>query len=50
MKKVIVEVEMIQCLRCGYVWKPRIDIYEVRQCPRCKSAHFDKPRKEKKNT
>lgn len=31
------------CSRCHYVWIPRIE--DVRTCPRCKSALFDKPKK-----
>lgn len=35
-----------KCLRCGREWTPRKT--EVRQCPYCKSAYFDVPRKEMK--
>jgi len=45
--KVIVKVEKLKCERCNYIWKPR-DINNVRICPRCKSARFDQPKKEKK--
>lgn len=32
----------IRCLRCRHRWKPRTN--EVRQCPKCKSAWFDRPK------
>jgi len=33
----------LECSRCGYRWYPRKR--EVRICPKCKSAYWDKPRK-----
>ncbi len=33
------------CQRCGYEWVPRVN--DVRQCPRCKTIYWDKPKKEK---
>ena len=37
---------IMECLRCGHKWINRKE--DVRQCPYCKSAYFDKPKKEKK--
>jgi len=33
----------LECKRCGHQWIPRTD--DVRQCPKCKSAHWDKEKK-----
>ena len=33
----------LKCQRCGGEWIPRKD--DVRQCPKCKSAYWDLPRK-----
>jgi len=38
--------EKLKCLRCGHTWIPRQE--DVRICPRCKSALWDKPREEKR--
>lgn len=35
----------LNCKRCGHSWFPRKS--EVRICPKCKSAYFDRPRKNK---
>ena len=35
-----VTVNEVKCLRCGYGWVPRKP--DVRICPRCKSAWWDK--------
>lgn len=40
-----IDLEKIVCRRCGHAWIPRKT--EVRICPKCKSRHFDKPRKKK---
>ena len=36
----------LTCLhpKCGYTWTPRQT--DVRRCPKCSSANWDKPRKE----
>ncbi len=39
------EVKQINCKRCGHIWTPRQ--IEVRICPKCKSAWFDKEKNEK---
>ena len=36
-----------ECLRCGHKWLPR-KIERPRLCPKCHSAYWDVPRKEKK--
>lgn len=42
-------VEKFQCKRCLHSWAPRKE--EVRICPKCKSAYWDKERKtNKKNS
>lgn len=41
-------VEGLRCLRCGYIWVPRVDMDKVKICPKCKSPYWDVPRKEKK--
>lgn len=46
-KGVIMRVRLpkkLECLKCGHKWTPRQ--IEVRICPKCKTAYFDKPRKE----
>ena len=40
-------VVKIKCERCGFIWQPR-NPEDVRICPRCKSARYDTPKKEKK--
>ncbi len=32
----------LSCIKCLHRWFPRKK--EVRQCPKCKTAYFDKPR------
>ena len=32
-----------KCLRCGHEWLPRQD--ELVQCPKCKSAYWNTPKK-----
>ena len=34
------------CLRCGYTWHNRTE--EPKQCPRCKSMYWNKPRRKQK--
>jgi Zn finger protein HypA/HybF involved in hydrogenase expression len=38
------KIEMLKliCNRCGHTWIPRT--YEVRQCPKCKTAFWDTPK------
>ena len=35
-----IKIEQLKCLRCGHKWTPRTE--DVRQCPKCKSAFWDK--------
>jgi len=35
----------LECKRCEHTWYPRKE--EVRICPKCKSAYWDLPRKDK---
>ena len=37
------EANIIKCLRCGHEWIPRK--LPVLQCPKCKTVHFDKPKR-----
>lgn len=32
----------LKCLRCNHEWLPRTE--DVRMCPSCKSAFWDKPK------
>ncbi len=43
----MVEVPMkkLKCMRCGHEWFPRQP--DVRQCPHCKSVHWETPRPKK---
>jgi predicted Zn-ribbon and HTH transcriptional regulator len=41
-------MEMLKCYRCEYEWWPR-KTTKPRMCPKCKSAYWDRPRKEKKD-
>ena len=43
--KVKIEFEGYHCERCGHEWVPRRD-ESPRLCPRCKSAYWDRPRKD----
>ena len=43
MVKVAIKVLKEKCFRCGHLWIPRKK--DVRQCPKCKSAYWDQPRK-----
>ena len=38
-----VKLKELKCKRCGYIWVPRTK--DVRQCPKCKSAYWDKEKK-----
>ena len=43
LKILVSKLKRLHCLRCGYKSTPRRP--EIRQCPRCKSAYWDKPKK-----
>jgi len=36
-------VPLNSCLRCGHEWEPKLE--EPRQCPKCKSAYWNVPKK-----
>jgi len=38
------------CKRCGHSWNPYKPEGEIRQCPKCKSAWWDKEKKENERT
>lgn len=38
----IVKLPELKCKRCFHKWNPRR--IDVRQCPKCKSAYWDKER------
>ena len=42
----MIEIKKLECLRCGHQWVARKE--EIRVCPKCHSAYWDKPKKEKK--
>jgi predicted Zn-ribbon and HTH transcriptional regulator len=50
MKPADKEIGMVQLLgcrcRCGHEWLPRDPNDKPRVCPRCKSANWDRPRRE----
>ncbi len=54
--KTKITVNAFKCLRCRHVWIPRVNMEELtgtikekpKICPNCKSAYWDRPRKEKK--
>ncbi len=37
-----IEIRKLKCLKCGKEWIPRTD--DVRYCPKCKTAYWDKDR------
>ena len=40
-----IQVQGCQCERCGHKWVPNNIDEEPTICPKCKSAYWDKPRK-----
>jgi len=38
-----VKIKELECKRCGHRWAPRVN--DVRICPKCKSAYWDKDTK-----
>ena len=47
MGEIKIEVKGYQCERCKHKWIPRKKEYPI-LCPHCKSAYWDKPRKNNK--
>ena len=39
-----IKLTKLNCKKCGHEWIPKIK--EVRQCPNCKSAWWDKEKEE----
>jgi predicted Zn-ribbon and HTH transcriptional regulator len=37
-----IKVQSLTCQRCGHKWIPRQ--IDVRQCPSCKTTHWETPR------
>ena len=44
MSQIVLEVKGYQCERCEHKWVPRKEEHPI-ICPACKSAYWDKPRK-----
>jgi len=40
-----IKLNPVKCKKCGHQWIPRKK--EIRQCPKCKTAWFDKEEKRK---
>jgi len=40
-----INIIKLKCNKCGHIWAPKIE--DVRQCPKCKSASWDKEKKGK---
>lgn len=40
----LVNVKGCRC-RCGHEWMPHTPAEKPRVCPKCKSAHWDRPKK-----
>ncbi len=40
-----IRIPRLSCRRCGHTWTPRTT--EVRICPQCKSAYWDRLRSQK---
>ena len=40
-----IEEFKLTCLRCKHIWIPRKT--DVRLCPKCKTAYFNVPKKDK---
>ena len=47
MPEVEIKVRGYKCNNCSYEWLPRSKKEKPLICPRCKSARWDKPRREK---
>lgn len=41
----LIKIQTLKCKRCGHEWTPRQA--DVRICPKCKSASWNKEKKEK---
>ena len=43
----LVTIHRLECLRCGHKWVPTKE--DIRMCPKCKSAYWDKLKKKVSN-
>lgn len=41
----IIKIQKLECLRCSHKWTPRKN--DIRLCPKCKSAYWDKMKQNK---
>jgi len=39
----MVILKQVVCARCSHAWFPRININEIKMCPRCKSYYWNNP-------
>lgn len=42
-----INITKLRCKRCSHTWIPKKK--DVRQCPHCKTAYWDTPKKTKSN-
>lgn len=47
MAKIKIKIDGFECERCSHQWIPRKKEEYPTICPKCKSAYWDKPRKNK---
>lgn len=55
--RIEIKVNAFKCLRCGHEWIPRVELEQLkgeikdkpRICPNCKSAYWDRERKNKES-
>lgn len=43
----IIEIQKLECCRCGHTWAPRV--VDIRTCPNCRSPYWNKPKIEMKD-
>jgi len=36
----MIKLQKVKCLKCGYMWAPRVS--DPRSCPKCRSTRWDK--------
>lgn len=42
-----VKLSKLKCFKCNHEWTPRKQ--DVRQCPKCKTAYFDKEKENERD-
>lgn len=42
MSEEAIQIQELECLRCGHKWVPRVR--KVRTCPSCRSPYWDTPK------